>query len=310
MIKKKTRMTIFLISISIALLLTVFRIVIPFIIIDKMANMHVDFKEIYIAEDFGIEADHFFVTTDDGLKISAYEVKADNPKAIVICLSGIHFPSATAYLGHAKLFRKNGFATIFFDMRAHGESDGDMICMGYREHLDTKAIVNYIEAKPEYKNVPIVVMGLSLGASTAIISTGEMPEIDGLISLSAFSSWEDIFCDKMAGYSTRFFAKLERPFVIFSTSVKYRANSKMITPLNGIKKLGTRPALIMHSKEDSQIPYENFERIVKSAPSHIETFIREGDLHLMVRGKFTEPEKDIEYASVLIGFLEKNFGKI
>jgi fermentation-respiration switch protein FrsA (DUF1100 family) len=113
----------------------------------------------------------------------------------------------------------------------------------------------------------------------------------------------------MAGYSTRFFAKLERPFVIFSTSVKYRVNSKLITPFNGIKKLGTRPALIMHSKEDSQIPYENFERIVKSAPSHIETFTREGDLHLMVRGKFTEPEKDTEYSSVIIGFLEKNFGK-
>jgi predicted acyl esterase len=307
MIQKKKRMTIFLITLSIFLLLAVFRIVLPFIVINKMVNMHVDFKEVYRAEDFGIEADHFFVTTDDGLKISAYDVKADNPAAVIVCLSGIHNPSATAYLGHAKLFREHGFATIFFDMRAHGESEGDVVCLGYKEYLDTKAIVKYIKAKPQYRDVPIVVMGLSLGASTAIISAGEIPEIDGLISLSAFSSWEDIFYDKMTTYTTRFFARLEKPFVIFSTTVKYKVNSSMITPVNEIKKLGTRPALLMHSKEDTQVPYVNFERIIEQAPAQVETFTREGDLHSIILGRFTEPEKDAEYSSVLIGFLERNF---
>jgi alpha/beta superfamily hydrolase len=111
-------------------------------------------------------------------------------------------------MGHARLFREMGFATVFFDMRAHGASEGNIICMGYKEHLDTKAVVKYIKAKQEYCNIPLIIMGLSLGASTAIISAGEIPEIDGLISLSAFSSWEDIFCDKMNAYSPAFFTRL------------------------------------------------------------------------------------------------------
>jgi uncharacterized protein len=33
-------------------------------------------------------------------------------------------------------------------MRAHGESEGDMICLGYKEYLDTKAIVKHIKEDP------------------------------------------------------------------------------------------------------------------------------------------------------------------
>lgn len=302
-------MTIFLISLCIFLLLNIFRIVLPFIVLNRMANRHVNFSEIWNAEDFGIDSQHFFVETDDGLRISAYEVSVDNPVAVIVCLAGINYPSATAYLGHARLFREMGIATVFFDMRAHGQSDGNLICMGYKEHLDTKAVLKYIKAKQEYKYIPLIIMGLSLGASTAIISAGEIPEIDGLISLSAFSSWEDIFCDKMNAYSPAFFTRLEKPLVIISARIKYRVNSKIVSPVNGIKKLGTRPALLMHSKEDSEVPFENFKRLIKNAPSHVETFIREGDLHLIVRTKFITPEKDAEYVSVLTGFLTRNFLK-
>jgi uncharacterized protein len=302
-------MTIFLISLCVFLLLNIFRIVLPFIVLNRMANRHVNFREIWNAGDFGMDAHHFFVETDDGLRISAYEVRVDDPVAVILCLGGIYYPSATAYLGHVRLFREMRFATFFFDMRAHGESDGNIICMGYKEHLDTKAVVEYIKSKQGYKDIPLIIMGLSLGASTAIISAGELPEIDGLISLSAFSSWEDIFCDKMNAYSPAFFTRLEKPLVMLSAKIKYRVDSKTISPVNGIKKLGTRPAILMHSREDSEVAFENFKRLIKNAPSHVETFIREGDMHLIVRTKFTTPEEDAEYVSVLTGFLTRNFLK-
>lgn len=34
--------------------------------------------------------------------------------------------------------------------------------------------------------------------------------------------------------------------------------------------IGDKPALIIHSKGDSQVPYPSFERIVKAAPDHVE----------------------------------------
>ena len=108
----------------------------------SMVDKHVDFKTILTPEEFGLSAAHFFVKTEDELNISTYEVAVDSPKVVIICLSGINNPSVTEFFGHAKLFKEQNYATILLDMRAHGESDGNKICLGYKEHLDVKAVVN------------------------------------------------------------------------------------------------------------------------------------------------------------------------
>lgn len=282
---KKTVLGIIL---GIVLLIIGALVTIPVLVMNSMLNMHVDFEKVWTAEEYGIEAEHFFVTTEDGLKISAYEVPVENPKAVIICMSGIHNPSATAFFGHARLFRENQYATILFDMRAHGESEGDMICLGYKEYLDVKAIVKHIMEDPAYRDTPVVVFGVSMGGATAINAMGEIPEIDGLISIAAFSAWEDVFYELMAFQSPVFLAK-------------------MVKPVKEIRKLGNRPALIMHTKGDTQVPFASFERIIQEAPSHVQTFVRQGDMHFMTEN-FTEPEKDTEYAATILGLLDRISG--
>ena len=51
----------------------------------------------------------------------------------------------------------------------------------------------------------------------------------------------------------------------------------------------------MHSEGDSQVDFANFKRIVDQAPSHVETWTRAGDHHLMTTD-FRNPENDSEYA--------------
>ena len=64
----------------------------------------------------------------------------------------------------------------------------------------------------------------------------------------------------------------------------------------------------LRTREDSEVPYANFERIIHHAPSHVETFVREGDIH-SITVSFTEPEKDAEYSARILDFLESNFSK-
>ncbi|MDR2149037.1 MAG: lysophospholipase, partial [Tannerella sp.] len=142
--KKKTKRNLMWIIFAIILLGAGVLLAVPLVLMNTMLNVHVNYSKTWTAEEYGLEAKHFFVKTDDGLNISTYEVAVESPKAVIICLSGIHNPSATIYFGHARLFRENGFATVILDMRAHGESDGNRIYAGYREWLDVKAAVNYI----------------------------------------------------------------------------------------------------------------------------------------------------------------------
>ena len=46
------------------------------------------------------------------------------------------------------------------------------------------------------------------------------------------------------------------------------------------------------------------------APKHVETWVREGDMHFIVQsGSFLSPEEDTEYTERILQFLNLNFGE-
>ena len=291
---------------GVTLLLVVTLAAIPPLVMNDMVNQHVTFSQTWTGEAFDLASTRLVLTTMDGLDIVAYEVHADTPKAVVIFLSGIHNPSVTAFFGHARMLWEAGYASILVEMRAHGESAGQVIALGFQEHLDTRAVVNYIRTNPRYPETPIVVYGLSMGGAVAINSIGQIPDIDALISMSAYSGWDDVFLENMGGPG--FLAAAQRPFLRLYTTLKYGWSNRNINPRDEIQKLGSRPALLIHARGDSQVSFANFERLVACAPAHVETWVREGDGHFIVKeGLFLTPHEDTEYAERVIGFLDRHF---
>lgn len=279
----------------------------PPLIIGGMVNQHITFSETWTAAEYGLESEKLTLTTSDGLHIVAYEVAAEQPKAIIIFLSGLHNPSVTAFFGHARLLHDHGYASVLVEMRARGESDGEVIGLGYKEVLDVQAAVDYIKGQSRYADAPIVVYGLSMGGGAAINAIGQIPDIDGLIALSAFSAWDELFVDHMGAPEP--IGTLQRPFVRLYTGIKYGWDSRHITPRQQIQNLGDRPALLIHSTADSQVPYANFERLMAVAPAHVESWVRQGDLHFIVKpGSFLQPQEDTEYAGRILSFLDSHFG--
>lgn len=277
----------------------------PFVEMNGMVNLHANFGKVYAASDYAIQADKLTLTTEDGLKLAAYQVDAEKPRAAVIFVSGILKPSVTAFFGHAAMLRKEGFSSVLVEMRAHGESEGDRICLGTKEYLDVQAAVRYIKARdPE---LPIVAFGLSMGAGTAVNAIGETPDIDALVSLSAFSTWPDLFADnmEMMGFP-RFVCEAEKPFVWLYMGVKYGFDRLRVNPLAEIQKLNGRPALLMQSRGDTQVPYVNFERLTHAAPQ-VETYVVDGDHHFICDDNFLHPEEDTNYTKALLGFLNEHF---
>ena len=313
--KSKRKATIRKIILGILLTFVVITIgifaIMPAYMTGDMVNTHINFKKYYSSQDYGVTSKELTLKTSDGIKIVAHEVFVENPKAVVIFISGIQNPSVTVFYDHSRLLKENGYASILYEMRAHGGSDGNLISLGLKEYLDTQAVVDYIRSNSDYNDVPIVVYGLSMGGVTAINSIGQIKEIDGLISISAYSSWEDTFADNMEKMGApKFFCAVEKPFVKLYLGFKYGFDVYNINPKNEIKNLGTRPALIMHTREDSQVPYNSFERIVANAPDHIETWTREGDFHSFVKdNQFDNLKSDPEYSNRIIDFLDKNFSK-
>jgi len=264
-----------------------------------------DSAQTFNAADFGLEATRIALTTEDGLRLIAYEVPVPEPKAVVILLAGIHMV-VTSLFGHARMLADHGYASILLEMRAHGESEGDAIALGFHEPRDIRAAVDYLRRNPRYAGVPIVVFGLSMGGAVAINAAGLIPEIAGLVSLSAYSGVDDLLLDGMGASGIR--AVFLRPLIRLLLCLKYGWGSRHNYPRERIRQLGKRPALLVHSREDSQVPFANFQRLVKNAPPHVETWVREGDMHVIVAEEhFLRPAEDVEYASHILGFLDRHF---
>ena len=304
----KSRTTKVLIALASLILLTMIVLAaLPPLIVGGMVNQHITFSETWTGTEYGLDSETLTLTTSDGLSIVAYEVPAEQPKAIIIFLSGLHNPSVTAFFGHARLLHDHGYASVLVEMRARGESEGEVIGLGYKEYLDAQAAVAYIKDQRRYADTPIVAYGLSMGGGAAINAIGQTPDIDGLITLSAFSAWDELFVDHMGIPEP--LGAVQRPFVRLYTGIKYGWDSRHITPRRQIQNLGDRPVLLIHSTADSQVPYANFERLLAVAPAHVESWVREGDLHFIVQpGNFLQPQEDTEYAERILRFLNRHFG--
>lgn len=303
---RKKRVVIWGLVIAAAVIIALL-IAAPLVIMDQMFNHHITYSQLFKGEDFGIDAQEHFVQTQDGLNIAIYEVKADNPKAVILTLSGIEKPSGTAFMGHAAMFQKQGYSTIMIEMRAHGNSEGDEICLGYKETLDVGAALEYVKNEEEYNNLPILIMGLSMGAGTAINSIAQFPEIDALISLSAFSSCEETFAEIMAQSMPKALASVIKPFLYVGTFIRYGSASSL-KPINSIKALNGRPALLMHTTEDSNVAYSNFLRLKAAATENVEFHTFEGDEHF-ITPEFFNPEKDERYSTIVMDFINSTVSK-
>lgn len=236
----------------------------------------------YNSLDYRVNAEQISLTTEDDLTLAAWRTKATDTKGTIIILSGIENPSVTAFFGYAKMLADNGWDSSLIEMRARNLSQGEEIGLGYTEWNDVIAGVNYLSNDSNVNNLPIVAMGTYMGGSTSIMAAGKDSRIDGAISISGFSSWEDAFVDNMGAQAPAFLGVLEKPFVRLYCGIHYGFSTTNISPLKALKDFDDRPILLMHSTEDSQVPYDSFERLQKQAGKHnvnFSTFIREGGLY-------------------------------
>jgi uncharacterized protein len=295
-------------------------IIAPPLIVHFATSNHVNYagntekkvlQDIYEAKDFDLEATDLTLESEDGLKIWASEVFVDNPKAVIIYLTGIRQPSVTYFYGHSRWMKKNGYASILLEVRGHGNSDGDTVCLGYEEVKDVKAVVDYIKELDKYNDVPIVLHGVSMGGAIAINSFGEIKEIDGLIAMSAYSSFEDVVSDTMSRFHIpKLICNIEKTMVRIWLSFQFDEKVYHLKPIKQIQNIGERPALLISCTKDTEVPPINMQRLLSKAPNHCESWLRDSWEHFIIKNcDFINMEQDFEYCERILDFLNTKIAK-
>jgi len=104
----------------------------------------------------------FYTTTEDGIRLEGWYIPVKEAKGTVIMFHG-HGGNRSNVVSEANAFYDFGYNVCMIDFRAHGNSEGNVCTVGYKEALDVKAAYHYVTSKGE-KN--IMLWGISLGAAT------------------------------------------------------------------------------------------------------------------------------------------------
>jgi len=257
-----------------------------------------------------VHSEQISLVTDDGLTLAAWQTFAEIPKGTVIILSGLQMPSVTAFFGYADWLAENGWDSLLIEKRARSLSEGESIGFGITEWLDVKAGVDFLDVDARVGDLPIVVMGTSAGGATVIIAGGEISRIDGVIAISAYSNFVDLYVDNMSMMGIpRFLGVMTIPFMNLRLGLSFGFRNLRLTPANGITELGGSPILLMHSTDDWQVPFSHFENLYRHANDadlNVSTFVREGDWHFVVYDQyFYTPALDVEFSHAILEFLSK-----
>jgi fermentation-respiration switch protein FrsA (DUF1100 family) len=188
-----------------------------------------------------------FSPTEGTHKVNGWYIPYAGATTTVIVCPGYRTPKADV-LGISAFLWKAGHNVLAFEYHGHGMDVGTPVTLGYSEIHDFLGAVAY--AKERAPETHLGVIAYSMGAAVAIMGTARSPEVEALISDSAFASHT-----RVVDYQFRRVFRLPSTPVTWMTDnlLWWRAgyHFSQVEPLRDIAKIAPRPLLIIHGGKDS-----------------------------------------------------------
>lgn len=226
---------------------------------------------------FGENKQDIYITSDDNLKLHAYEfVNTEETDIWTIVIHG-YSSEGKLMANYTKKFYDMGYNVLTVDLRGAGESEGDYIGMGWPDRLDIKKWINEIVSKNE--NSKIILFGLSMGAATTMMTTGE--ELPSNVKVAIEDCGYTSVWDEFAGQLEKLFHLPTFPALNaaeFVTNIRAGFNFKEASSVEQVKKSKT-PTLFIHGDEDTFVPFWMLDEVYNAASCKKEKLVIEGAEH-------------------------------
>jgi len=209
-----------------------------------------DQKVLATPEQIGLAYRPVTFLSADHLQLNGWFIPADGAHGIILFCHG-NGGSISNLLETVDIFHKLGFSSFVFDYRGYGQSEGTPSETG--TYLDGQAAWDHLVNMEHIAPSDIIVYGRSLGAAIAArLSSRYIPR--ACILESGFTSIKNM-------------AEAMYPFFPTSLVCRFEYNTQA-----DVQKI-TCPLLIIHSEEDTVIPFSHGRALFTSAPEP-KTFLR------------------------------------
>lgn len=246
------------------------------------------------------EAERVEVVSDDGLTLVGEMYRRDGSHKWLLGFHG-YTSSRAGFRDIAAFYAARGFNVLLPDLRAHGESEGKYIGMGWLDRKDAlKWIDLIVETDPEAE---IVLHGVSMGGATVMMTAGEaLPDnVKGIVEDCGYTSVWDIFADELdylfglptfpllntAGFAGKLLAGYD-----FSEASSVDQLAKAAVPV-----------LFLHGSEDNFVRTDMVYEVYDACPTEKDILVVEGAGH----GEAYLMDPDL-YFDTVFGFLAETCG--
>lgn len=223
----------------------------------------------------------------DGLNLKAYFIPATAETNKYVLLVHGYKAGPLSMAPYVQHYHQQGWNVLLPHHRAHGESEGRYIGMGWLEHFDMLGWLSIlIEKSPDAE---IVMHGVSMGAATTMISTGsaQLPaNVKVAIADCGYSTVTKEFTHQLQDlFGLPPFPLI--PVTSLVTKIKAKYSFSQVDCAAAVAQSKT-PTLFIHGDADSFVPFEMLEEVYQAAACAKDKLVVAGAGHADSRE--TEPE--------------------
>lgn len=198
-----------------------------------------------------------FPSAQGNLRLHGWWIPATHPAGITVVLAHGYDTNreedGVPLLAIAHALDQMGANVLMFDFRGEGRSPGSLVSIGYYEQWDLLGAVRYAHQRA---NTPVVVMGYSMGASTAILTAAHTRLVSAVIADSPFANLKT-YLEHHLSVWTHLPSFPFNAIILGLLPPITHVNPGAVNPLGEVSALGHRPLLLIAGTGDTYIPDHN-----------------------------------------------------
>jgi len=194
-----------------------------------------------------------------GSVIHGWLSRADDTRGAILLLPGIR-ANRLSMVKRAEFLRQAGYSTLLIDLQATGESGGEAITFGWREHFDVLAAVDYLRTR--IPGQPVGIIGVSLGGAATLLATPPL-RVQAVVLEAVYPSIDRAVVNRLS-MRVGPLARMIGPLLLAQLPLRLAVNASELRPVDHIGRLEC-PVLIIAGTVDQHTTMADTQQLFDAA---------------------------------------------